>query len=198
MAPVSAPLPTPRNLPFQCALSGIHNSVWMLESAVGVSLVVTLQNGKGADTVMVGAVAPLLFAVVVNGAVMSIADVTVPSSRLTPIRLLHAVAATGVRAVITIAVDRAAQKRSGIANTLNCFMISSNGAAPAELGRQPRGSLQQGEDEINDSNDTLNPLRNPNARTTWAADRIRSRGDAVGLRRHARSPARDLCGRVAS
>src|ERR1700720_2285512 len=98
----------------------------MLESAVGVSLVGTLQKGKGADTVMVGAPAALLLAGVVNGAVMSVGDVTVPSSNGTPIRLVHAVAAIGLFAVSSIAVDRAEQKRSGMANTLNCFMIASS------------------------------------------------------------------------
>ena len=98
----------------------------MLESAVGVSVVVTLQKGNGADTVMVAAVAALLLAVVVNGAVMSVADVTVPSSNRTPVRRLHAVAAIGLCAASSNAVDRAEQKSNGIANTLNCVMISSN------------------------------------------------------------------------
>src|SRR5260221_11887790 len=122
MAPVSAPLPTPRNLPFQCAASGIHNSVRMLESAVGVNLVVTLQKGNGADTVIVAAVAALLLAVVVNGAVTSVAEVTVPSSNGTPIRLLHAVAAIGLRAVISTAVDKAEQKSIVMEIAFNGFM----------------------------------------------------------------------------
>jgi hypothetical protein len=109
----------------------------MLESAVGVRVVVTLQKGKGADTVMVAAPAALLFAVVVNGAVMSIADVTAPSSNGTPVRLAHAVAATGLGAVSSNAVDRAEQKRSGMANTLNGFMISSSKRGSGRLGRQP-------------------------------------------------------------
>src|SRR6266851_1169938 len=117
----------------------------MLESAVGVRVIVTLQNGKGADTVMVGAVAALLLAVVVNGAVMSVADVTAPSSNGTPVRLLHAVAAIGLCAVSRIAVDSTEQKRSGIADTLNCFMISSRKrgsgrARPSAYSREGRRS----------------------------------------------------------
>src|SRR5580765_297331 len=102
----------------------------MLESAVGVSVAVTLQKGKGADTVMVAAVGALLFAVVVNGAVMSVADVTAPSSRCALVRLAQAVAAIGLRAVSSIAVDRAEQKRIAIAKTLHCFMISSSARRP--------------------------------------------------------------------
>jgi hypothetical protein len=97
----------------------------MLESVVGVSVAVTLQKGKGADTVIVAALAALLFAVVVNGAVMSVADVTVPSRRCAFVRLVQAVAAAGVRAVSSIAVDRAEQKIA-IAKALHCFMISSS------------------------------------------------------------------------
>src|SRR5450631_2470637 len=110
----------------------------MLESAVGVSVVVTLQKGKGADTVMVAAVAALLLAVVVNGAVMSVADVTVPSSNGTPVRLLHAVAAIGLSAVSSIAVDRTEQKRRGRANTLNWFMISSGSRGCDRAGQRGR------------------------------------------------------------
>src|SRR5712671_4326622 len=97
----------------------------MLESAVGVSVVVTLQKGKGADTVIVAAVAALLLAVVVNGAVMSVADVTAPSINGTPVRRLHAVAARELCPVSSTAVDRAEEKRSGMANTFNSLMISS-------------------------------------------------------------------------
>jgi hypothetical protein len=113
----------------------------MLESVVGVRVAVTLQKGKGADTVIVAAVAALLLAVVVNGAVMSVADVTLPSSSGTPVRLLHAVAAIGLRAVSPIAVDRAEQKKTGIANIRNCFMISSRCAVSAGVSRQRRRSL---------------------------------------------------------
>ncbi len=90
MAPVSAPLPTPRNLPFQCTASGIHSSIAISESAVGASVAVTLQNANGADTTIV---ADPLLAVVVNGAVMSVADVIVPPARENPRRLVHDVAA---------------------------------------------------------------------------------------------------------
>src|SRR5262249_53186093 len=108
----------------------------MLESAVGVRIVVTLQKGNDAETVIVAAPAALLLAVVVNGAVMSIADVTVPWSNGTPVRLAHAVAAIERCAVSSTAVDSIEQKTSGIANTLNCFMISSTKAQfSAEIGR---------------------------------------------------------------
>src|SRR6266850_7774244 len=112
----------------------------MLESAVGVSVAVTLQKGNGADTVMVAAVAALLLAVVVNGAVMSIAEVTVPLNNGTPVRLLHAVAAIGRCAVSSIAVDRVEQKRIGIASTLNGFMIASTKRGSGRA-RPSRGSL---------------------------------------------------------
>src|SRR5580765_443697 len=141
MAPVSAPFPTPRNLPFQCAASGIHNSVRMLESAVGVNVVVTLQKGKGADTVMVAALGALLLAVVVKGAVMSVADVTVPSSRWTPTRALHAVAAIGLRAVSSIAVDSAEQKSIATENSFSVFTFSSSRCGSGERGRRSRWSL---------------------------------------------------------
>src|SRR5262249_4629804 len=109
IAPVSAPLPTPRNFPFQWAGSGIHNSMVMLESAVGVSRAVTLQKANGTATVIVAA--PLL-AVVVNGPVTSNAAGTVPWASAVLIRLVHGVAAIGRRAPIDRATDSATPTRS--------------------------------------------------------------------------------------
>src|SRR5262249_20463346 len=126
IAPVSAPLPTPRNLPFQCAASGIQISILMPESLVGVSVAVTLQNANGAETTIVAV--PLL-AVVVNGAVMSTALVIVPSKSDRPVRLVHAAAAT--RAVVshgTIEITRDAN--SDRANR-SSRMISSCVLAPS-------------------------------------------------------------------
>jgi hypothetical protein len=68
----------------------------MSESAVGVSVAVTRQNGNGAETVIVAA--PLL-AVVVYGAVISVADVTVPSGSGNVFRFAHGEAARAGTAV---------------------------------------------------------------------------------------------------
>jgi hypothetical protein len=112
----------------------------MLESPVGVNLVVTLQNGNGADTVIVAAVAALLLAVVVNGAVISVAEVTVPSSSGTPIRLLQAVAAIGLRAVSSMAVDIAEQNTTATENAFNSFMFSSSRHGYEERSRERRAA----------------------------------------------------------
>src|SRR3712207_4431948 len=82
MAPVRAPLPTPRYLPFQLAASGIQSSMPMLESDVGVSVATTRQNGNGADTVI--SAVPLL-AVVWYGSVIVVASVSVPSWSVKPV-----------------------------------------------------------------------------------------------------------------
>ncbi|HEY3159015.1 MAG TPA: hypothetical protein VGJ78_08660 [Vicinamibacterales bacterium] len=100
---------------------------------MGVSVAVTLQKGNGADTVMVAV--PLL-AVVVKGAVMSVADVTVPSSSRTLVRLLHAVAAIGRRAANDIAAKKAEQKRTGTPTILSRCMISSTERRSGEFSRQ--------------------------------------------------------------
>src|SRR5262245_39537759 len=125
----------------------------MLESAVGVRIVVTLQKGNGAETVIVGAPGALLLAVVVNGVVMSRADVTVPWSNDTPVRPVQAVAALERCAVSSTAVDSVEQKRSGMANTLNCFMISSTRRSflPRSAVTEPP-MIQSRAQEINSSN----------------------------------------------
>src|SRR6185295_15378773 len=42
--PPSPPLPVPRNLPFHDAAAGIHNSILISESVVGISVACTRQN----------------------------------------------------------------------------------------------------------------------------------------------------------
>src|SRR5437764_533242 len=44
MVPANPPLPTPRNRPFH-AFNGIHTSILISESLVGVSVAATRQNG---------------------------------------------------------------------------------------------------------------------------------------------------------
>jgi len=89
----------------------------MAESLVGVSVAVNLQNANGADTVI--CVVPLL-AGVWKGAVISTADVIVPSSMGKSVRLAHVVAAC------TGGVDASRAHASPDANkmeTTNCLMI---------------------------------------------------------------------------
>jgi len=84
----------------------------MSESAVGVSVAVTRQNGNGAETVIM---AEPLLAVVVYGAVISVADVTVPSISKSVFRLAHgdapragtALSATSVNVRAAVAVQEA-------------------------------------------------------------------------------------------
>src|SRR5580765_6685464 len=44
MTPAAPPLPVPRNLPFQTETGGIHSSILMCDSGVGVSVAATRQN----------------------------------------------------------------------------------------------------------------------------------------------------------
>src|SRR4051812_38309879 len=53
MAPPAPPLPVPRNLPFHALAAGIHTSILMCDSGVGVSVAATRQN---AGVFMPGAV----------------------------------------------------------------------------------------------------------------------------------------------
>ena len=92
---------------------------------------------------MVGAVAALLLAVVVNGAVISVAEVTVPSTNDRPTRLLHAVAAIGLRAVSVSAMVRADPNSIATANAFNSLHASSTEVALAGR-RERRGAYRRG------------------------------------------------------
>src|ERR1700733_9461929 len=45
MRPAAPPLPVPRNLPFQAPGGGIHTSILMCDSLVGLMVAATRQNG---------------------------------------------------------------------------------------------------------------------------------------------------------
>src|SRR5260221_4925253 len=84
MTPPAPPLPVPRNLPFQVSAGGIHTSILMFDSAVGLSVAATRQK---AGTVIVG---PFALAFGLNGpAATAAAVVMVASCTFRPLSASH-------------------------------------------------------------------------------------------------------------
>src|SRR5882724_6681899 len=71
MTPPAPPLPVPRNLPFQVSAGGIHTSILMSDSGVGLSVAATRQKP---GTVMVG---PFALAFGLNGPAATAAAVVI-------------------------------------------------------------------------------------------------------------------------
>src|SRR6188508_427378 len=95
MLPFQPPLPTAWNLPFQPA-AGIHTSILMSESAVGLSVAATRQNaGRSANGLPPPR--PPAGAGIAPAATVC-ASVTVASLNLRPVKLSHGAACTAVAA----------------------------------------------------------------------------------------------------